>query len=704
MNSLDRRDFLRMLGGGLIIFISPDLSEAQYRPKGQETSADFNAFLRIGEDGRVTCFTGKIEMGQGIITSLAQMLAEELDVPFNSVEMVMGDTDLCPWDMGTFGSRTTKYFGPLLREAAAQARTVLIGLAAVRLGVPRERMAVSNGVILDRSHPEKKVSYADLVKGKRIEKSLESRPSLKSPSEFTISGKPVARADGQAKVTGQAKYTGDIRVPEMLYARILRPPGHGATLKKVDTSGDEKIRDLKIIRDGDLIAALHPLPDMAEKGLSLIKAEFETPRTNLNEKTIFSHLLKGAPQGSVISQEGNLELGEKNASRKFEETYYQNYVAHAPMETHTALVRVEGKKATVWASTQTPFSVKEEVAQALSLPSQDVRAITPFVGGGFGGKSWNRQGVEAARLALKTGKPVQVAWTREEEFFYDSFQPAAIVKIRSGINPQGRILFWDYHVYFAGERCAVTFYDIPSRRTSTHGSWWGGSGTHPFTTGTWRGPAANTNTFARECHMDVMAAASGTDPLAFRLNNLNNPRMKRVLEKTATAFQWSGFSSRAGRGQGVACVDYLGTYVAAMAEVEVDQKSGEVQVKRVLCVQDMGQIINPEGARMQMEGSMMMGLGYALSEMIHFRGGEIMDMNFDTYQIPRFSWMPKIEAVLVENQEMPPQGGGEPAITCMGAVIANAVFDAVKVRLFELPMTPDRIQKAIARSKSREKK
>jgi isoquinoline 1-oxidoreductase len=704
MNSLDRRDFLKMLGGGLIILISPDLSEAQYGYRRQETSADFNAFLRIGEDGRVTCFTGKIEMGQGIITSLSQMLAEELEVSFESVEMVMGDTDLCPWDMGTFGSRTTKYFGPLLREAAAQARTVLIGLAAVRLGVPRERMAVSNGVILDRTHPEKKVSYADLVKGKRIERKLENQPPLKSPSEFTISGKPMARADGLVKVTGQAKYTGDIRVPEMLYARILRPPGHGATLKKVDTSAAEKIRGLKIIRDGDLIAALHPLPDMAEKGLSLIKAEFETPSINLNEKTIFSHLLKEAPQGSVISQEGNLEAGEKNALRKFEETYYQNYVAHAPMETHTALVRVEGKKATVWASTQTPFSVKEEVAQALSLPSQDVRAITPFVGGGFGGKSWNPQAVEAARLALKTGKPVQVAWTREEEIFYDSFQPAAIVKIRSGLNPRGRILFWDYHVYFAGERCAATFYDIPFHRTSTHGSWWGGSGTHPFATGTWRGPGANTNTFARECHMDVMAAASGTDPLVFRLNHLKNPRMKRVLEKAAAAFQWSGFSSRAGCGRGVACVDYLETYVAAMAEVEVDPKSGEVQVKRVLCAQDMGQVINPEGARMQIEGSTMMGLGYALSEMIHFRGGEILETNFDTYKIPRFSWMPKIETVLVENQEMPPQGGGEPPITCMGAVIANAIFDAVKVRLFELPMTPDRIQKAIAQSKERDKK
>ncbi|HYB21987.1 MAG TPA: molybdopterin cofactor-binding domain-containing protein [Thermodesulfobacteriota bacterium] len=700
MNFLDRRDFLKVLGGGLIVFISPGLSEAQSRFGNQDTPRDFNAFLRIGEDGRVTCLTGKIEMGQGIITSLAQMLAEELEVPFESVEMVMGDTDLCPWDMGTFGSRTTKYFGPLLREAAAQARTVLFELAAARLGLSRDRLAISNGVILDRSHPEKKVSYADLVKGKRIEKKMETQVALKPSSEFTLSGKPMARADGRVKVTGQAKYAGDIRVPGMLYARILRPPAHGATLKRVDTSAAEKIEGLKIVREGDLVAALHPLPDMAEKGRSLIKAEFETPRTNLSEDTIFSHLLQEAPQGTVISQEGSLEAGEKNASRKFEETYYQNYVAHAPMETHTALVRVAGKKATVWASTQTPFSVKEEAAQVMSFSPRDVRAITPFVGGGFGGKSWNRQAAEAARLALKTGRPVQVAWTREEEFFYDSFQPAAVVKIRSGLNPQGRIVFWDYHVYFAGERCAATFYDIPSRRTSTHGGWWGSSGTHPFATGTWRGPAANTNTFARECHMDAMAAASGADPLVFRLNHLPNLRMKRVLEKAASAFQWSGFPKRDGHGRGVACVDYLGTYAAAMAEVKVDPKSGGVQVKRVLCAQDMGQVINPEGARMQMEGCMMMGLGYALSEMIHFRGGEILDTNFDTYKIPRFSWMPKIEAVLVENQELPPQGGGEPAVTCMGAVIANAVFDAIKVRLFGLPMTPDRIQEAISRSRN----
>ena len=702
MSSLDRRQFLKAMGGGLVVWFSTaPPAEAQYRRPtsgGPASSADFDAFLRVGEDGRVTGFTGKVELGQGIITSLAQMLAEELDVPLASVDMIMGDTELCPYDAGTFGSRTTKYFGPVLRGAAAQARAVLLEMAAARLKVAPDRLDLSAGVIRDREVPERKVSYADLVKGILSEKRLERKAEPKLPSSFKVSGRPAARTDGLSKVTGQARYAGDIRLPGMLYARILRPPAHGATLKAADLTAAEKIKDLRIIREGDFLAVLHPLPDMAEKGLSLIKAQFQTPPPRVDEKTLFSHLLKAAPEGNVIAREGNLDQGEKSARRKFDATYLQRFVAHAPMETHTALAHAEEKKVTVWASTQTPFSVKEEVARALSVPSQEVRVITPFVGGAFGGKTWNQQAVEAALLAKRAGKPVQVAWSREEEFFFDSFQPAAAVKIRSGLDQAGRITFWDYRVYFAGERCAATFYALPSHRTSVHGSLWGGSGVHPFNTGAWRGPGANTNTFARESQMDLMASASGVDPLVFRITHLKNERMKRVLEQAARTYGWIDSHKRPGHGRGLACVDYLGTYVAAAAEVEVDLKTGEVQVRRIVCAQDLGQVINPEGARMQMEGCLMMGMGYALSEEVHFQGGEIRDKNFDTYRIPRFSWMPKMETILVENPELPPQGGGEPAVTCVGAVLANAVFDASGARLVELPMTPERVQKALAQA------
>ncbi len=701
--SVDRRQFFKILGGGIISFFSagdPAESQEGRRSPGrrQESTTDFNAFLRVGEDGRVTCFTGKIEMGQGIITSLAQMLAEELDVPLRSVDMVMGDTDLCPWDMGTFGSRSTKYFGPPLREAAAQARAVLIELAAGQLKLPADQLRVKEGVVFDPANPQKQISYARLAAGKAIEKSVEKRPPLKSPLAFTLSGKPAGRADALEKVTGNAKFAGDTRLPGMLYARILRPPAHGARLKKVDTSAAEKVKGVRIIREEDWVAVLHPYPDEAAAALNKIKAQYKLPDMKVDDQTIFSHLMKVAPPGGVVEQEGDIKEGEKLSAMTLEGTYLQRYVAHAPMETHTALAEVTGKKATVWASTQTPFGAREEVAQALGISAKDVRIITPFVGGGFGGKSWNQQVVEAARLAKRTGKPVQVAWSREEEFFYDSFQPAAIVKIRSGLNEKNQAIFWDYHVYFAGDRGSQNFYDIPHHRTESHGSWWNQPGAHPFATGTWRGPGSNTNTFARESHIDGMAFRADVDPLTFRLNHLKDLRMRKILEAAAAAFGWSSATFPSGRGHGVACGIYLGTYVAAMAEVAVDRISGKVRVKRLVCAQDMGQIINPEGARMQMEGSMMMGLGYALTEEIRFQGGAIRSLNFDTYEIPRFSELPEMEAVLVESPEIPPQGGGEPPVTCMGAVIANAVFDATGVRLFELPMTPERIKKALAKS------
>ncbi|OGP78720.1 MAG: hypothetical protein A2V86_17060 [Deltaproteobacteria bacterium RBG_16_49_23] len=693
---LSRRQFLKGLGGGIFILFSyGEVAESQQ--PGTQAPVDFNAILNIREDGRVSCYTGKIEMGQGIVTSLAQMLAEELDVPLGSVDMVMGDTDLCPWDMGTFGSRSTKHFGPTLREAAAEARALLIQLAAEHLKLPENRLSTRQGAVFNKENEKNRVSYATLTKGKRIEKRLERKPSLKPVSNFTVSGKPANRKDALEKVTGKAQFTGDIRLPGMLYARILRPPAHGARLKRVDTGAAQAVKDVQVIRDGDLIAVLHSHPDKAEKALARIKSEFEVPTSEVNERTIFEHLLKVAPEGTVVQQAGDIEKGRGLAKMRLDGTYLTRYVAHAPIETHTAVVNVEKNKVTVYASTQRPFRAKEEVAEALAVPARNVRVITPYVGGGFGGKSWNRQVVEAARLSKLAARPVQVMWSREEEFFYDTFQPAAIVKISSGLDDTNRIVFWEYHVYFAGERSSQLFYDVPHILTVPHGSWSGGAGVHPFQTGTWRAPGSNSNTFGRESHIDLMAVHAGIDPLTFRLNHLKDRRMRRLLEAAAQQFGWKSLKRPISRGEGVACGDYLGTYVAVMAEVDVDKKTGKVQVKRVVICQDIGQVINPEGAKMQMEGCVMMGLGYTLSEEIHFDGGQINDRNYDTYEIPRFSGLPKIETVLIENPEMPPQGGGEPAIICTGAVIANAIYDAIGVRLFELPMTSDRIMKAMTK-------
>ena len=698
---LDRREFLKLLGGGItILFTIGDaeafFQEARRRGFRPQLPEDFNAFLRIKEDGRVSCFTGKIEMGQGAITSLAQMLADELDIRLDSVDMVMGDTDLCPWDMGTFGSMTTRFFGPPLREAAAEAKAVLKELASEHLQIPVAQLETKDGVIFDKAQKKNQVTYAQLTKGKKIARKLDKKPAVEPVSEFTIVNKPATRIDAPEKVTGKALFAGDIRIPGMMYAKILRPPAHGAKLKSVDTSAAEKIKGIQVVREGDMIAVLHPFPVEAEKAVTKIKAQYEIPEATVDDKTIFDHLLKVAQEVETVSEGGSLKTGGELSEVIFEETYLNSYVAHAPIEPHTAAANIEGDKITIWASTQTPFSLQSGISRELGIPSKNVRIIPPFVGGGFGGKTSNRQGVEAARLTKLTGKPVQVAWSRAEEFFYDTFRPAAVVKIKSGIKNTGKIALWDYTVYFAGERGAQHFYDIPHHRTaSTGGGWRGTPGSHPFGTGAWRAPSNNTNTFARETQIDIMASKAGIDPLEFRLKNLTDKKMRGVLVAAAEKFGWKPAKSPSSRGYGISCGIDAGTYVAHIAEVEVDKNRGTVQVKRVVCAQDMGLSINPEGAKMQMEGCITMGLGYALTEEVHFKGGQILDLNFDTYEIPRFSWLPKIETVLIDAKDSPPQGGGEPAIICMGGVIANAIFDASGARLFQLPMTPERVKEAM---------
>jgi isoquinoline 1-oxidoreductase len=353
---------------------------------------------------------------------------------------------------------------------------------------------------------------------------------------------------------------------------------------------------------------------------------------------------------------------------------------------------------TVWASTQTPFPLRQQIAQAVGLSQENVRVITPFVGGGFGGKSGGLQSVEAAKLAKITGKPVQVAFSRTEEFFYDTFRPAAVVKIKSGIDSTGKICLWDYQVYFAGSRSSEQFYDVPHNLIRAYGGWGGrdaASKAHLFGVGPWRAPGANINVFARESQIDIMAAQAKIDPLEFRLKNTSDKRMRLVLQTAAEKFGWKKATAPSGRGYGIACAIDAGTYVALIAEVKVEKTTGKVKVKRIACAQDMGIVINPDGATMQVEGCITMGLGYALSEEVRFKGGQILDRNFDTYELPRFSTLPEIETVLVKNDDLVPQGGGEPAIVPVGAAVANAIFDAVGARLFRMPMTPERVKAAM---------
>lgn len=698
---LSRRDFIvSMAGSGLVVLFRVDplfgFQEPERIPPRPSYPTDFNAYLRIGADGRTTCFVGKVELGQGSKSALAQLCAEELDVGYDTVDMVMGDTELCPWDMGTFGSLTIRQFGPVLRAAVAEARAVLLQLASEKLQVPADRLAVKDGVVSDSRDPSKRVTYAQLVQGKRIERHLEKVP-VKPVSAYTVVGTAVARKDAMEKVTGKARYAADMGLPGTLHARIVRPPAHGAKLKDVDTSGIEKIPGARVVRDGDLVAVLHEHPDVADQALALVKVNFDVPTPTVNDVSIFDHLVKAAPEGRVLAESGNLQEGVKLAASVFDGTYLNAYVSHATVETHSAVAKVEDGKVTVWVSTQAPFIVKAQVTEGAGFPPANVRIITPYVGAGFGGKTGAGQAVEAVRLAKITGKPVQVVWGRAEEFFYDTFRPAAVVKIQSGLSSAGKICLWDYKVFCAGDREAKQFYDVPNQRTVSSGGWQGqqAPGLHPFGVGPWRAPSVNTNTFARESHIDLMAAEAGVDPVEFRVSNLSDQRMLRVLKAATDRFGWTPKRAPSGRGVGVACAIYLGTYVATCAEVAVDRATGRVQAKRVVLAQDEGVVVNPEGSRQQIEGGITMGLGYALTEEVRFSGGEVLNKNFDTYEIPRFSWLPKIETILIENPGVAASGCGEPPIVCMGAVIANAIFDAVGVRFVQLPMTPARIKAAL---------
>jgi isoquinoline 1-oxidoreductase len=488
----------------------------------------------------------------------------------------------------------------------------------------------------------------------------------------------------------------------MLYARLLRPPAHGATLGTVDASGIEAVDGATMVVDGELVAVLHATPDGADRAIATIEANWKTPELDLDEDSIFEHLLNVAPAGENVDRGGDLNAGMSISTAEARHTYLDGYVAHAPIETHTAVAEFSDGRCTIWASTQTPFPLQKEAAEALGLAEDKVRVIPPFVGGGFGGKTANRQAIEAARLAKRTGRPVQVAWSRPEEFFFDTFRPAAVVKIDAGVGEDGRITYWDFTTYFAGSRGADHFYDIPNHRTvAAPGGWRGGPGTHPFATGAWRAPGNNTNTFARESHIDALAAQTKIDPVEFRMRNLADKKMRRVLETTAARFRWLEAAAPSGRGQGIALGIDAGTYVGLAAEVDVDRATGKVTVQRLVCAQDMGLAINPEGATIQMEGCLTMGLGYALAEELHFSGGEILDTNFDTYEIPRFSWLPEIETVIIDARNDPPQGGGEPAIIVVGAAIANAIHDAVGARVYRLPMTAERVKAAMKRSERR---
>ncbi|MEK6286903.1 MAG: molybdopterin cofactor-binding domain-containing protein [Acidobacteriota bacterium] len=688
---LDRRNFFKLLGGGIVLvftldaFASQESGRQEGESGGRQTRAstpkEIAGWLHIGEDGAVTVYTGKVEFGQNIRTSLSQVVAEELRVPVGSIRLTMGDTDLTPFDMGTFGSRTTPTMAPLLRKAAAAAREVLIDLAAEEWKVDRASLALKDGKVID-ARSKQSLDFGKLTKGQKLLKVIPENAPTTPPANWTIAGKSVAKVDGRAFVTGKHRYTSDTRRADMLFGKIVRPAGFSASLESVDAREAEALPGVKVVRDANFIGVAAPTDQTAARAASAIKAVWKVP-PQPSSKELFDYLRKHAAESPRANLSGSIAEGLASADKKLEQTYTVAFIAHAPMEPRAAVAEWNKGRLTVWTGTQRPFGVRSELAEAFRIPEERVRVIVPDTGAGYGGKHTGDAAIEAARLAEAAGKPVKLVWTREEEFTWAYFRPGGVIDISSGVRDDGTITAWEFHNYNSGSSGIQHRYDIPNQKIVFH------QAKSPLRQGSYRGLAATANHFARETHMDELAAAVKMDPLDFRLKNLKDERLKAVLTAAAKAFGWGKAKSAANCGYGISAGFEKGGYVAACAEVSVDRTSGKVKLVRVVEAFECGAIINPDQLKNQIEGSIVMAIGGALFEAIDFEKGKIANGRFSRYRVPRFSDVPLIETVLVDRKDLPSSGAGETPIVGLAPAVGNAIFDATGIRLRSLPMAPN---------------
>ena len=686
---LDRRTFVKLFGGGLLVCMTPQHLRAQESGRGggfgrHELPKEVSAWIQIGADNKVTVFTGKIECGQNTRTSLAQQVADELRVPFDSITMVMGDTDLTPWDAGTFGSQTTPQMGPRLRTMAAAARQALLEIAAKKCGCEPSALTVADGKVRPPNSTQS-FTYGQLTQGEKLVTTVANDVPLMPAKDWKIAGTPVAKVNGREFVTGKHKFPSDISLPGMMFGKVLRPAGFNATLDSVDTSAAEKIQNVKVVRDGDFIGVVAPDAWTAEQALAMIKAKWNIAPGQPSNKNLFEYLKNnpeegrgGRPQPAPATApqipEGALTL---------ERNYTVQYIAHAPLEPRAAIANWENGKLTVWTGTQRPFGVKDELVAAFHLSPDQVRVIQPDMGSGYGGKHTGEAATEAARLAKAAGKPVRLVWTREEEFTWAYLRPAAWMELKAAVKPDGTLVYWEHHNYNAGSPGIATPYNVSNPITPAHGS------KSPLRQGSYRGLASTANHFARESFMDELAHELKMDPLAFRQKNLTDERLLAVLKAASDNFGWAQAKSTPTRGFGIACGVDKGGHVATCAEVAIDPATKKVHVVRVVQAWESGAIVNPDGLKNQNMGAIVQGIGGAMFEAIRFGDGKLENPHFESYRLPRFADAPHIEVILVDRKDLPSAGAGEIGLVGIAPAVGNAIFAATGTRLRNMPMAPD---------------
>jgi len=689
-SEIQRRDFFKFLGGGLVLLVALDgKTSAQESGRGAAFRPDARppelaAWLHIGEDGRVTVYTGKVEVGQNIRTSLAQAVAEELRAPIGAIQLVMADTDLTPYDMGTFGSRTTPFMAPQMKKVGAAAREALIDLAAEKWKVDRGAITLTGGKLKNNSSGET-IGFGDLTRGQQLIRTVDGA-SVTPAAEWALEGTSAPKVNGREMVTGAHRFTSDVVRSNMLYGRVLRPPEFHARLLSFEAKATSDIPDLLVIRDGDFVGAVAPDEVTLGKAIGAMKAEWSTAPQPSN-KGLFGYLKKNAAPAS----HPEIEQALAAADQKLEATYTVSYIAHVPLEPRAAVAEWNNGKLTVWTGTQRPWGVKSDLMEAFHLPEDRVRVIVPDTGSAYGGKHTGEAAIEAARLAKAASRPVKLIWSREEEFTWAYFRPAGVIDIRSGVTKDGAIAAWQFDNYNSGPSAIESPYAIATQVAKFHPV------ESPLRQGSYRGLAATANHFARESHMDELASAIGMDPLDFRLKNLKNQRLRAVLQAAAEKFGWGKNKPEANRGVGLACGVEKGGYVAMCAQISIanDFQGAEVtpglprvRIERVVTAFECGAVVNPEHLKNQIEGSVMMAIGGALFEEVEFAGGRILNPHLAEYRVPRFSDLPALETVLVDRKDLPSAGAGETPIVGLAPAVGNAIFHATGTRLRSLPMTP----------------
>jgi isoquinoline 1-oxidoreductase len=690
---VSRRRFFQIVGGGIVVaclfgdeLLAQDRPQRRQRGGGSPPPPEIGAWIHIGEDSLVTVYTGKVEIGQNIRTSLSQVVAEELHAPLAQIHLVMADTQLVPFDFGTAGSRTTPAMAVQLRRVAAAAREALIDLAAEQSKIDRNQLSVADGKV---AGPDGKpsIAFGQLTKGKKLMKLVVPTSSNKN---WAISGTSTAKVDGHSFVTGAHRYASDTVRPSMLHGKVLRPPAFKATLLSVDVKKAESIPGVTVFHDKDFVGVTAPTEFEAAKALAAIHAEWKTmPQPSARE--LFDYLKShpatggrgGGEGGRSQNEAGSVANGLATASIQLSATYTIAYIAHCPLEPRATVAEWSDGKLTVWTGTQMPFGVRAELARTFNLQPEQVRVIVPDMGSGYGGKHTAESAVEAARLAKAAGKPVKLVWTREEEFTWAYFRPAGVIEVNAGAMKDGTLVAWEMHNYNSGGSALKTPYEVANQRHQFH------SADSPLRQGSYRALAATANHFARESHMDDLARSAHMDPLAFRLKNLKDERLRAVLESAAKQFGWQDAKPASGVGFGIAAGTEKGSYVASCAEVSADRKTGRVKVRRIASAFECGAVLNPDHLKNQIEGAAMMGLGGALFEAIQFADGKILNPRFSAYRVPRFQDAPVIEAVVVNRKDLPSAGAGETPIVAIAPAIGNAILNATGIRLRSLPMVPN---------------